>query len=224
MHSLKDIAAGAIVATLSTTLVIWWDPPLWLQGLSHATRLCVAVCIPILGYGIPAAVRWMVPAVHERDLARWRAHVSSTTGIFDETLGARPLRKLDVFVMGATGSVFVHTFWGFSDHMLRFADEHCEWEHDSRTIVLRATLGLAGTGCAIACKEAIGYSSRARRTARRAVYLCLGMWLAYGTAKVPTPHHQPQALNPKLGNVNHEPRNPKPGSGLSLGALLPDCT
>jgi hypothetical protein len=190
VHSLKDIAVGAILGALSATLVLWWDPALWLEGLSHANRLCVAVCIPVLGYGIPATVRRLVPPVQAKDLARWRAHVSSTTGVSHanlEGMGARLLRKLDVFVMGAAGSVLVHTFWGFSDHTLRFGDEHCEWEHDSRTIVLRTVLGAAGVACLLVCKEVVGHSSRARRTARRAIYLCLGMWNAYGTAKVPTP-------------------------------------
>jgi len=178
------------MGALSTTLVIWWDPALWLEDLSHAKRLCVTVCIPVLGYGIPAAVRWMALPVPEKDLARWRRHAASTSAVPDaklEGMGARPLRKLDVFVMGTAGSVCAQTFWGFSDHMLRFGDEHCEWEHDSRTIVLRTALGVAGVACLLACKEAVGHSSRARRTARRVIYLFLGMWNAYGTAKVPKP-------------------------------------
>ena len=50
VHSFKDIAVGAIIGTLSTTLVLSWDPALWLQGLSHANRICVTVRNPVLGY------------------------------------------------------------------------------------------------------------------------------------------------------------------------------
>ena len=209
------------MGALSTTLVIWWDPALWLEDLSHAKRLCVTVCIPVLGYGIPAAVRWMALPVPEKDLARWRRHAASTSAVPDaklEGMGARPLRKLDVFVMGTAGSVCAQTFWGFSDHMLRFGDEHCEWEHDSRTIVLRAAIGVAGVACLLVCKDAVGYSSRARRTARCAIYLCFGMWNVYGTAKVPTPlipDPQPlklKASTPTPSNSSPQPPNPSPST------------
>ena len=223
VHSLKDIAAGAIIAALSTTFVLWWDPLLWLQGLSHASRLCVTGCIPILGYGIPAAVRRMALPVPEKDLARWRAHASSTTGVSGaklEAIGGRPLRKLDILIMGITGSVFAYTMWGFSDRMLRFAHEHCEWQHDSRTIVLRTALGAAGVAGLLVCKEVVGHSSRARRTARLLICLCLGMWNTYGTAKVPNP--RTPNINPNPNIMEHKPESSQPGCGLCVGAFLPD--